>query len=60
MRDASPPPVPDTRLLRTARSQWLAAFVSVLAALAALSLPVERALPPSGSGQPDSHAAGHP
>lgn len=60
MRDASQPLVPDTRLLRTARSQWFAAFVSVLAALAALALPAERALPPGGSGQPDSQATARP
>ena len=53
MRDASPPSVPDTRLLRTARSQWLAAFGSVLAALAVLSLP-------GGPDYPDSQAAARP
>ena len=54
MHDASYPSIRDTRLLRSARSQWLAALASVLAALGVLSIPVA---PSAGEGNAQSPAA---
>lgn len=43
MHDAPQPPVSDIRLLRSLRGEWLAALLSVLAAIAVLSAQGESA-----------------
>lgn len=60
MRDGPRPPFPDTRLLRSLRSQWLAALLSVLAAITVLSSHEEKGLSFSPSTQPGTQGASQP